>query len=75
MLGSVEFLRHQSPIPDEKGVRFGNTRVSFRALRPSRFAISAKVDRSTSDKRRRDGKWALRMRFSAARYSLRSSNS
>jgi hypothetical protein len=36
------------------------TQVSTTALRPSRFAISAGVDRS-SDNRNRDGRWALRM--------------
>ena len=41
----------------------------------SALAISARVDRSASDKRSRDGSWALRMRFSAVRYSLRSNNS
>jgi hypothetical protein len=49
--------------------------ISFRAWRPSRFAISAKVDRSALDRRKRDGRWALRIPFSASRYSLRSNNS
>jgi hypothetical protein len=46
-----------------------------RALRPSLFPISASVDRSGSDKRNRAGKCALRIRFSAAKYSFCSSSS
>src|SRR5262245_34705163 len=49
--------------------------ISCRALRPSRLAISASVSRSASDNRSRAGRCALRMRFSAARYSFRSNNS
>jgi hypothetical protein len=41
-----------------------------RALRPSRFPISAKVDLSGSDKRNRAGKCVRRIRFSAAKYSF-----
>jgi hypothetical protein len=49
--------------------------VRFARENPSRFTIAAKVDRSASDSRSRLGRWALRMRFSAARYSFRSNNS
>jgi hypothetical protein len=63
--------RYQSRIVSGLATRV----ISFMAFRPSRLAISAKLDRSASDSRSRLGRWALRMRFSAARYSLRSNNS
>ena len=45
------------------------------ALRPSRFPISARVARSGSFNRNVDGTFALRIRFSAARYSFCSRSS
>jgi hypothetical protein len=38
--------------------------------RPSRSPISAKVDRSGSDKHNQAGRCARKMRFSAAKYSF-----
>jgi hypothetical protein len=49
--------------------------TSSRALRPSRWPISASVARSASDSFTRPSNRIFRIRFSAARYSLRSSNS
>src|ERR1700675_1348032 len=47
------------------------TQVTARsALRPRRFPISARVTRSGSLNRNLDGSFALRIRFSAARYSF-----
>ena len=45
------------------------------ALRPRRFPISARVARSGSLNRNLDGSFALRIRFSAARYSFCSRSS
>jgi hypothetical protein len=44
------------------------------AARPSRLPISARVDRSGSERRIRVGRCARRIRFSAARYSFWSSS-
>jgi hypothetical protein len=49
--------------------------TSGSALRPRRFPISARVARSGSLKRNLDGNCALRIRFSAARYSFCSRSS
>jgi hypothetical protein len=46
---------------------------SSKAFRPSRWAISANVAFSVSDNNNLPLIWALRMRFSAARYSFLSS--
>jgi hypothetical protein len=46
--------------------------TSLRALRPSRKPISPSVARSASESRKHPFNWARKMRFSAARYSLRS---
>src|SRR6516162_6034431 len=52
------------------------TQATFsRALRPTRLPISASVRRSGSDRRSRAGRWARRIRFSAAKYSFWRSNS
>src|ERR1700688_810245 len=49
--------------------------TSWSALRPSRFPISARVARSGLLNRNLDGSLALRIRFSAARYSFCSRSS
>ncbi len=53
---------------------FATQATSFNKLRPSRLPISASVDLSGSESRTRGGRCARSMRFSAARYSFRSSN-
>ena len=58
-------LRHQSRI----GSGFASCATLDRLLRPSRLPISASVLRSALDKRSLPGRCALRIRFSAARYS------
>ena len=49
--------------------------TSRSALRPTRFPISARVARSGLLNRNLDGSFALRIRFSAARYSFCSRSS
>jgi hypothetical protein len=49
--------------------------TSPNAIRPSRFPTSASVARSGLLKRNRDGSFALKIQFSAAKYSFRSSSS
>ena len=73
--GTVELRRHQAPIPGEKGIRLGDARDILKSFAAEPFGDSARVDRSASVNRSRAGRCALRMRFSAARYSLRSNNS
>src|SRR5262252_3208660 len=52
------------------------TQATFsRALRPTRFPISASVRRSGSDRRICAGKWSRKIRFSAAKYSFWRGNS
>src|SRR5215813_11496722 len=57
--GTVELQRHQAPIPGEKGIRLGNARDILQS-----FAAEPFGDLGWA------GRCALRMRFSAARYSL-----
>ena len=54
---------------------FALAATSFSFFRPSRLPISASVDRPGSESRNRSGKCALRMRFSATKYSFFSSSS
>src|SRR5271169_4655337 len=49
---------------------FATAASSSKAFRPSRWAISANVAFSASDNNNRPLIWALRIRFSAARYSF-----
>src|SRR5438309_9983632 len=49
---------------------FATAANSFKAFRPSRWAISANVAFSASDNNNLPLIWALRIRFSAARYSF-----
>ena len=49
---------------------FATAANSSKAFRPSRWAISANVAFSASDNNNRPFNWALRMGFSAARYSF-----
>ena len=63
------FCRDQLAPPAEDRLGFCNLRYSRQALRPSRFPISASVLRSALDKREPTWQCALRIRFSAARYS------
>src|ERR1035437_8940471 len=54
---------------------FATAANSSKAFRPSRWAISASVAFSASDNNNRPLIWALRIRFSAARYSFLSRSS
>ena len=49
---------------------FATAANSSKAFRPSRWAISANLAFSASDNNNLPLNWALRMRFSAARYSF-----
>src|SRR5215469_14026447 len=62
--GSIELLRDEPSVPSQNGVRLGNTGDFRSAFRPRRLPISASVDLSGSDSRRRVGRWARKIRFS-----------
>ena len=70
VLGAIELLGDQALIPSQDGVGLATQATSRSALRPRRFPISARVARSGLLNRSLDGSLALRMSFSAARYSF-----
>src|SRR6185437_16695494 len=60
-----------APLERQVGQGFATEATSVSVLRPSRFPISASVIRSGLESRNRAGSLVFRIRFSAARYSLR----
>jgi hypothetical protein len=64
-------LRYQARIVSG----FATQATSWSALRPRRLPISGRVTRSGLESRTRAGNFALKIRFSAARYSFRASSS
>ncbi len=55
-LGAVEFAGDEPPVPGEDGLWFGDTGDLLKRARPSRLPISARVDRSGSERRIRAGR-------------------
>src|SRR5437773_11703939 len=74
-LRSVELVGDELSVPGQQRIRFRDSRQFFQGLRLSRWAISANVAFSASDNNDLPLIWALRIRFSAARYSFLSSSS
>jgi hypothetical protein len=75
MLRPVEPVRDQSPIPSEKGIGFSHARDILQGFAAESFrhlSQSGPLCIRQPEPRRQVG---LRMRFSAARYSLRTNNS
>ena len=75
MSGTIKLVGNEPLVPSQDGVRFRRTSNLFQRLPPAPLPISANVDLSASDSRKRVGRCALRMRFSDARYSFWSNNS
>jgi hypothetical protein len=72
---SIEFASNEPPVPRQMMSGWAAVATSLSALRPSRKPILPSIARSTSERRRRWFNLALKMRFSAASYSLRRSDS
>src|SRR5215471_13028942 len=70
VFGSIELPGDELSIPGQNCVGLATQATWDSAFRPRRLPISASVALSGSDSRGRAGKWARRMRFSAARYSF-----
>jgi hypothetical protein len=73
MLGAIEFLGTSLRYQARMVSGLATQATSRSTLRPSCLPISASVTRSGSLKRNREGNFARKMRFSAAKYSLRRS--
>ena len=69
MLRAVELAGDQAAVPREDGLRSRNTGHLCETLPPQPLAISARVERSASETRRRPETWERRIRFYAIRYS------
>src|SRR2546430_4638366 len=74
-LRSVELVGDELSVPGQQRIGFATAANSSKAFRLSRWAISANVAFSASDNNNLPWIWALRTRFSAARYSFLSSSS
>jgi len=77
-LRPIELTGYQPPVPVPEPIRvsgFTTLATSSRALRPGRFAISARLTRSASVSRNEVLSWAFRTRFSATGCSLRKRSS
>ena len=75
VFGAIELLGDEPSIPGQDGVGFGDAGDLSERFASQRFPISARVARSGSLNRNLDGSFALRIRFSAARYSFCSRSS
>jgi hypothetical protein len=71
--GSVELPRNHRPIPEEDRLRLATYAISFKALRPRRLPVPAKVDRSAPDKRSLDDRAGSEDAILGDKYSLHSS--
>src|SRR5437763_16649068 len=74
-LRSVKLVGDELSVPGHSVSGFATAANSSKAFRLSRWAISANVAFSASDNNNLPLIWALRIRFSAARYSFLSSSS
>src|SRR5262249_40806161 len=72
---AIELAGDKLAVPAQDGVWPRHLATSARTLRPRRWPISPSVARSVSESLGRPFSLAVRMRFSAARYSLSASSS
>src|SRR5262245_8729292 len=75
MLRAIELARDEPSVPSRMVSGRAAVATSPSALRPSRRPISPSFTRSASESFGRPFNWPLRIWFSAARYSFRSSSS
>ena len=71
VLGAVELLGDQSPIPRQDSIRFGHRSNFAERFASQSFSDLGQGTRSELDNRSREGSLALKIRFSVAKYSFR----